>query len=147
MHYVPNNTINGWLIYVLAGIIVLLSITICVLIVYLIILKSNEEERAKTKLPETNGDKSSKFGADPESINKNKLQVLQDKDSDGFVVLRKDTGEIVGCAKTKEEANEIIINISKQDKKSVKSSNIDVQNRKGVDGEMVSYTNDKSTKL
>ena len=134
----------GWLVYFLASLVVLFSITTCVLILYLISTRSNSVEKAKTKLPETESDKKSKFGTDPLSINKNKIQVIEDQNKNGFVVKIKGNKKSVAFAKTKEEAQEIASNISKQESSSEASSSIEVTNRRGVDGEMVSYTNDKS---
>ena len=133
-----------WLVYLLGSLVVCLCLVICGIILYFISLRSGSVKKAKTKLPETEIDKISKFGTDPETMNKNKIQVIEDRAKKGFIVKKRGQKESIAFAKTKEEANEIAASISKQEASSADASTIEAVNHRGVDGEMVSYTNDRN---
>ncbi len=146
IYYHLANSIPSWLLYTLGVLVVLLSLSVCGLILVIISIRSNSVEKGKTKLPETDGDKNSKFGKDPDSINKNKIQIIEDKAKNGFIVKYKNERGMIAFAKTKEEANEIMENISKEDITNSEAV-VESTNTRGVDGEMVGYTNDRTPRL
>ena len=139
-------TIPNWLLYTLGVLIVLLSLSVCGLILVVISIRSGSVEKGKTKLPETSGDKKSKFGKDPNSINRNKIQIIEDKSRNGYIVKYKNERGMIAFAKTKEEANEIMENVSKEDTINNESV-VESTNTRGFDGEMVGYTNDRTPRL
>lgn len=131
---------KSWEIYLLGSAVVLLSIAVCVLMLYIIIKKTNKIERAKCKVLETEGDKARTMPL-ATLLEQTNLKIKK-LSTGGFEVIDKETKEQLGFADTQEEAEEILTQLAKTQK-----PEIEVQNRKGEDGEMVSYVNDKNMQL
>lgn len=135
-------TQKSWEIYVLGVAVVLLSILVCVLMLYIIAKKTNQVEKACQPLPETQGDKDRKQPPNvrPEALQNSNIKIV--KDSKGFKIIDAKTKEVFGFAYTMEEAKEIETELARSQK-----PQLVIQNRKGEDGEMVSYVNDKSMQI
>lgn len=136
-------TQKSWEIYVLGVAVVLLSILVCVLMLYIIAKRTTQAEKACQPLPETQGDKSRKQppAVRPEALENSTIKIVKEGKK-GFNIIDFKTKEVFGFAHTMEEAQEIATEIAKSQK-----SQLEIQNRKGDAGEMVAYVNDKSMQI
>lgn len=127
-------------LYIVGALVVVAALATCCFILYFIAKRKSEVPKTVEILPETEGDKITKKLNEEQAkiLLESKLQIEEKQGK--FYIKEKGKEGFVSVAASKEEAIQIVHQLAKEHKEVV-----EVNSKKGIDGEMVSYTNDKQS--